>query len=161
MTPILKQYLKIKKKYQDSVLLFHIGDFYETFYEDAKTASETLDITLTSKPMGKNVRVPLAGIPIKAADSYIEKLVRSGKKVAICEQIEDSKASKGLVERAVVEVITSGTVMRPSLLKETDNNYLAAVIKDENIYGFAFSGARDSLNSLFASCPIRYGFPAK
>ncbi len=139
MTPILKQYLKIKKKYQDSVLLFHIGDFYETFYEDAKTASETLNITLTSKPMGKDVRVPLAGIPIKAADSYIEKLVRSGKKVAICEQIEDPKASKGLVEREVVEVITSGTVMRPSLLKETDNNYLAAVIKDENTYGFAFS----------------------
>lgn len=139
MTPILKQYLRIKKKYQDSVLLFHIGDFYETFYDDAKTASEALDITLTSKPMGKDVRVPLAGIPIKAADSYIEKLVRSGNKVAICEQIEDSKASKGLVKREVVEVITSGTVMRPSLLKETDNNYLAAVIKDENIYGFAFS----------------------
>jgi DNA mismatch repair protein MutS len=139
LTPILKQYLNIKKKYQDSVLLFHIGDFYETFYEDAKTASETLDITLTSKPMGKNVRVPLAGIPIKAADSYIEKLVRSGKKVAICEQIEDSKASKGLVKREVVEVITSGTVMRPSLLKETDNNYLAAVTKDKNTYGFAFS----------------------
>ena len=139
MTPILKQYLEIKKKYQDSVLLFHIGDFYETFYEDAKTASRTLDITLTSKPMGKNVRVPLAGIPIKAADSYIEKLVRSGKKVAICEQVEDPKISKGLVKREVVEVITSGTVMRPSLLKETDNNYLAAVIMDENIYGFAFS----------------------
>ena len=139
MTPILKQYLKIKNKHQDSVLLFHIGDFYETFYEDAKTASDILDITLTSKPMGKGMRVPLAGIPIKAADSYIEKLVRSGKKVAICEQIEDPKASKGIVEREVVEVITSGTVMRPSLLKETDNNYLAAVIKDGNIYGFAFS----------------------
>ena len=139
MTPILKQYLQIKKKYQDSILLFHIGDFYETFYDDAKIASETLDITLTSKPMGKGVRVPLAGIPIKAADSYIEKLVRSGKKVALCEQISDPKASKGLVEREVIEVITSGTVMRPSLLEETDNNYLASVIKDENSYGIAFS----------------------
>jgi len=139
LTPILRQYLKIKKKYQDSILLFHIGDFYETFYDDAKTASETLDITLTSKPMGKGVRVPLAGIPIKAADSYIEKLVRSGKKVAICEQVSDPKASKGLVEREVVEVITSGTVMRPSLLKETDNNYLFSVIKNENTYGIAFS----------------------
>ena len=75
MTPLLKQYLQIKKKYKDSVLLFHIGDFYETFYEDAKIASETLDITLTSKPMGKGVRAPLAGIPIKAADSYIERFV--------------------------------------------------------------------------------------
>jgi len=139
LTPLLKQYLQIKKKYQDSVLLFHIGDFYETFYDDAKIASETLDITLTSKPMGKGVRAPLAGIPIKAADSYIEKLVRSGKKVAICEQVGDPKTSKGLVEREVVEVITSGTVMRPSLLKETDNNYLASVIKDKNTYGIAFS----------------------
>ncbi len=139
MTPLLKQYLQIKKKYQDSVLLFHIGDFYETFYDDAKIASETLDITLTSKPMGEGVRAPLAGIPIKAADSYIEKLVRSGKKVAICEQVGDPKTSKGLVEREVVEVITSGTVMRPSLLEETDNNYLASVIKNENTYGIAFS----------------------
>jgi DNA mismatch repair protein MutS len=139
LTPILKQYLKVKKKYQDSILLFHIGDFYETFYEDAKAASKTLDITLTSKPMGKDVRVPLAGIPIKAADSYIEKLVRSGKKVAICEQVEDAKASKGLVKREVVEVITSGTVMRPSLLKETDNNYLASVTKEGDTYGLAFS----------------------
>jgi len=139
LTPLLKQYLQIKKKYQDSVLLFHIGDFYETFYDDAKIASETLDITLTSKPMGEGVRAPLAGIPVKAADSYIEKLVRSGKKVAICEQIGDTKISKGLVKREVVEVITSGTVMRPSLLKETDNNYLASVIKDGNTYGIAFS----------------------
>ncbi len=139
MTPLLKQYLQIKKKYQDSVLLFHIGDFYETFYEDAKITSEILNITLTSKPMGKGSRAPLAGIPIKAADSYIEKLVRSGKKVAVCEQIGDPKNSKGLVKREVVEVITSGTVMRPSLLKETDNNYLVSVIKDENTYGIAFS----------------------
>ncbi|MBN1693782.1 DNA mismatch repair protein MutS [candidate division WOR-3 bacterium] len=139
MTPILKQYRKIKKKYQDSVLLFHIGDFYETFYDDAKIASEILNITLTSKPMGKDVRIPLAGIPIKAADSYIEKLVHAGKKVAICEQVEDPKASKGLVEREVIEVITSGTVMRPSLLNETDNNYLFSIIKNENTYGIAFS----------------------
>ena len=130
MTPLLKQYLRIKKKYQDSVLLFHIGDFYETFYDDAKIASEILDITLTSKPMGKGVRAPLAGIPIKAADTYIDKLVRSGQKVAICEQISDPKTSKGLVEREVTEVITSGTVKRPSLLNETDNNYLVSVIKN-------------------------------
>jgi DNA mismatch repair protein MutS len=139
LTPILNQYRKIKKKYQDSVLLFHIGDFYETFYDDAKIASKILDITLTSKPMGKGIRVPLAGIPIKAADSYIEKLVRAGKKVAICEQVSDPKASKGLVERAVIEVITSGTVMRPSLLNETDNNYLFSIIENENTYGIAFS----------------------
>lgn len=116
-----------------------MGDFYETFYEDAKITSKILNITLTSKPMGKNIRVPLAGIPIKAADSYIEKLVRSGKKVAICEQVEDPKLTKGIVKREVVEVITSGTIMTPSLLKDSDNNYLVSIIKSGEIYGIAFS----------------------
>ncbi len=139
MSSLLKQYLDIKKEYKDTILLFHIGDFYETFYEDAKIASKTLNITLTSKPMGKGVRVPLAGIPIKAANSYIDKLIKAGLKVAICEQTEDPKSSKGLVKREVVEVITSGTLMRPSLLFDKDNNYLAAVVKSENSYGIAFS----------------------
>lgn len=139
MTPLLKQYLGIKKEYKDAILLFHIGDFYETFYDDAKITSRTLDITLTSKPMGKGVRAPLAGIPIKAADSYIEKLVRLGHKVAICEQVEDVKLSKGPVKREVVEVITSGTVMRPSLLEERSNNYIVAVLKSQYTYGIAFS----------------------
>lgn len=139
MTPLLKQYLDIKKEYNDAVLFFHIGDFYETFYDDAKITSKTLDITLTSKPMGEGLRVPLAGIPIKAANTYIDKLVKAGNKVAICEQTEDPRVSKGLVKREVVELITSGTVMRPSLLEEKDNNYLAAVIKSGNTYGIAFS----------------------
>ena len=139
MTPLLKQYIDIKKKYKDAILLFHIGDFYETFYEDAKNAARTLNITLTSKPMGKGIRVPLAGIPTKAANSYIDKLIKAGYKVAICEQVEDPKLSKGLVRREVVEVLTSGTVMRPSLLEDKDNNYLACVVESEDRYGIAFS----------------------
>ncbi len=139
MSSLLKQYLDIKKEYKDTILLFHIGDFYETFYDDAKITSKTLNITLTSKPMGKGVRVPLAGIPIKASNSYIDKLIRAGLKVAICEQVEDPKTSKGLVKREVVEVITRGTLMRPSLLTEKDNNYIASVVRAGDIFGIAFS----------------------
>lgn len=139
MSSLLKQYLDIKKEYKDTILLFHIGDFYETFYDDAKITSKTLNITLTSKPMGKGVRVPLAGIPIKASNSYIDKLIRAGLKVAICEQAEDPKTSKGLVKREVVEVITRGTLMRPSLLTEKDNNYIASVVRAGDIFGIAFS----------------------
>lgn len=139
MTPLLKQYIEIKKEYQDAILLFHIGDFYETFYEDAEIASRVLDITLTSKPMGKGVRVPLAGIPVKAADSYIDKLVKEGYKVAVADQVEDPSESGKLVKREVIEVITSGTVMRPSLLDETDNNYIASILKSGERFGIAFS----------------------
>ena len=139
MSSLLKQYLNIKKEHKDTILLFHIGDFYETFYDDAKTASKILNITLTSKPMGKGIRVPLAGIPIKAANSYIDKLISAGQKVAICEQKDDTKTSKGLVKREVVEVITSGTLMRPSLLIEKDNNYISSVTKVGDKYALAFS----------------------
>ena len=139
MSSLLKQYLNIKKEYKDTILLFHIGDFYETFYDDAKIASKILNITLTSKPMGKGVRVPLAGIPIKAANSYIDKLIKAGQKVAICEQKDDTKTKKGLVKREVVEVITRGTLMRPSLLMEKDNNYISSVTKVGGKYALAFS----------------------
>jgi DNA mismatch repair protein MutS len=139
LSSLLKQYLNIKKEHKDTILLFHIGDFYETFYDDAKIASKILNITLTSKPMGKGIRVPLAGIPIKAANSYIDKLIRAGQKVAICEQKDDTKTKKGLVKREVVEVITSGTLMRPSLLMDKDNNYISSVMKVGDKYALAFS----------------------
>ncbi|TET17381.1 MAG: DNA mismatch repair protein MutS, partial [Candidatus Cloacimonadota bacterium] len=110
-TPLLKQYFKLKAQYEDSILLFRMGDFYETFFKDAEIASKILNIALTSRPHGKGNRVPLAGIPVKAADNYITKLIRAGLKVAICEQVEDPALARGIVKQDVVEVITPGTVM--------------------------------------------------
>ncbi len=138
LTPLLEQYQKIKNKYKDVLLLFRVGDFYEFYYDDAKLASSYLGITLTSKTISKGVRVPLAGVPIKAADSYIAKLVKQGLKVAICEQLEAAGKGKKLVARDVVEVITPGTVLRPSLLDETKALFLAACLPDENRTGVAF-----------------------
>ena len=104
LTPLLKQYLKVKSEHEESILLFRMCDFYETFYKDAKIASKGLNIALTSRPQGKGNRVPLAGIPVKAADRYIAKLIKAGLKVAICEQLEDPAMAKGIVKRGVTEV---------------------------------------------------------
>jgi DNA mismatch repair protein MutS len=138
LTPLLEQYQKIKNKYKDVLLLFRVGDFYEFYYEDAKLASGYLGITLTSKTISKGARVPLAGVPIKAADSYIAKLVKQGLKVAICEQLEPASKGKKLVARDVVEVITPGTVLRPSLLDENKALFLASCLPDEKLVGVAF-----------------------
>ncbi len=130
-TPLFKQYKEIKAKYPDEILLFRIGDFYETFLEDAKVTSKALGIALTSKPLGKGIRVPLAGIPVKAAETYIAKLLKQGYRVAICEQI--GEPGKGLMHREVVEVITPGTVFSPSLLDDKKFNYIAAYLPDEHM----------------------------
>jgi DNA mismatch repair protein MutS len=114
VAPVRRQYLQIKQRFPDTILLFRIGDFYETFEEDAKIAARLLDITLTSREMGKGVRVPLAGIPHHAAESYIARLVAAGQKVAICEQV--GAAQRGLMERDVTRVVTPGTVTDPSML---------------------------------------------
>lgn len=127
VTPLLKQYHKIKSRHSDSILLFRMGDFYETFYQDAEVASKVLGIALTSRPHGKGERVPLAGVPFRSVDSHIAKLVKSGYKVAICEQLEDAKTTKPVVRRDVIEVITPGTVTRSSLLQERRNSYLGAI----------------------------------
>jgi DNA mismatch repair protein MutS len=126
-TPIRRQYLDIKRRYPHAIVFFRLGDFYETFDEDAKLCARELEITLTSKPMGKNLRVPLAGIPHHALDSYLTRLIGKGYKVAICEQMEDPATAKGLVDRQVVRVVTPGTVLEGSLLDERANNYLAAL----------------------------------
>ncbi len=126
-TPIRRQYLDIKRRYPHAIVFFRLGDFYETFDEDAKLCARELEITLTSKPMGKNLRVPLAGIPHHALDGYLAKLIAKGYKVAICEQMEDPATAKGLVDRQVVRVVTPGTVLEGSLLDERANNYLAAL----------------------------------
>jgi len=143
LTPLLEQYQKIKNKYKDVLLLFRVGDFYEFYYEDAKLASSCLGITLTSKTISKGVRVPLAGIPIKAADNYIAKLVKQGLKVAICEQLEPAGKGKKLVARDVVEVITPGTVLRPSLLDEARSLFLAACLPVRNTHAPRGKGSGD------------------
>ena len=125
-TPMRKQYLQIKKQYPDAILFFRLGDFYETFDEDAKIVAEVCDVALTSRPVSKGQRVPLAGVPWHAAEGYIAKLIRAGYKVAVCEQV--GEVGKGLVEREVVRVITPGTLLEPALLDERRNNYIAALI---------------------------------
>ncbi|MGB0405429.1 MAG: DNA mismatch repair protein MutS, partial [Fusobacterium sp.] len=125
-TPLMKQYNEIKKQYNDSILLFRLGDFYEMFYEDAKIASKELGITLTRR--NKKMDVPLAGVPYHSVASYISKLVSKGYSVAICEQTEDPKDAKGIVKREVVRVITPGTIIDTEYLDEKTNNYLMCVI---------------------------------
>ncbi len=139
-TPMMQQFLKIKKQSQDVLLFYRMGDFYETFFEDAITASKALEITLTGREGGKLGRIPMAGVPQKAADNYISRLIEKGFKVAICEQMEDPALAKGLVDRQVVKTISAGTITETDLLDATKNNYLASVFKSkrENLYGFAY-----------------------
>ena len=138
MTPIRRQYLKIKSAHPDAILLFRMGDFYETFDDDAVLAAQELDITLTSRSMGKGLRVPLAGVPAHSLDNYLARLIKKGHKVAICEQLSDPAASKGLVDRGVVRVITPGTVLESSILDQKTNNYLAAVSEGRGRMGLAY-----------------------
>ena len=139
-TPMLRQYLETKKQYQEIILFYRMGDFYETFFEDAVVAAKDLEITLTSREGGKLGRVPMAGIPAKAVDNYLAKLMEKGHKVAICEQMGDPSQVKGLVERKVVRVLTAGTITESDLLESNKNNYLAAVIKTSKseYFGLAY-----------------------
>lgn len=136
LTPGMKQYMDIKEKHLDAILLFRMGDFYECFFEDAITVSKILNITLTSRGKGET-KAPLAGLPYHALDKYLKKLVDSGRKIAICEQIEDPKKAKGIVKRAVTRIITPGTVIEDSILNDKSNNYLASVFEDNGQYGLA------------------------
>ncbi|KAA0224934.1 DNA mismatch repair protein MutS, partial [bacterium] len=126
-TPIRRQYLELKQRYPDTVLFFRLGDFYETFDDDAKLVATELQITLTSKPMGKDLRVPLAGVPYHSIDAHVAKLVARGHRVAICEQLADPAEVKGLVPRDVVRVVTSGTITSDNSLEAGSPNYLAAI----------------------------------
>lgn len=140
-TPMLKQFLEIKKNNLDILLLYRMGDFYETFFEDALTLSKDLEITLTSREGGNLGRIPMAGIPAKAIDNYLPKLLEKGHKIAICEQLEDPAQAKGLVKRDIIKTITAGTLTESNLLKSKVNNYLAAIIKDKKseLYGLAYT----------------------
>ena len=139
VTPVRRQYLKIKEAYRDSIVLFRMGDFYETFDDDARLVASELDITLTGRSLGKNLRVPMAGVPAHAVESYLARLVRKGYQVAICEQLSDPALSKGLVDRDVVRVVTPGTVLEDSLLDQKVNNYLAAVSVEGPWAGLAYA----------------------
>ena len=127
ISPMMQQYLRIHEEYPDCLLLFRLGDFYELFFEDAKTASRELELTLTGKDCGLEERAPMCGVPFHSVNTYIEKLIARGYKVAICEQLEDPALAKGLVKRDVVRVMTAGTVTDPSMLEEKSNNFLMSV----------------------------------
>jgi DNA mismatch repair protein MutS len=133
-TPVRSQYLRIKKRFPNAIVLFRLGDFYETFDDDAKLVSEVCDIVLTSRPVGKGERVPLAGVPYHAVESYLARLISAGYKVAIVEQMEEQE-HRGLMGREVVRVVTPGTVVEPALLEEKRNNYLAAVAFQPHLRG--------------------------
>ncbi|MBF2372828.1 DNA mismatch repair protein MutS [Listeria seeligeri] len=139
-TPMIKQYLEIKDKYQDAFLFFRLGDFYEMFFEDALNASQILEITLTGREGGTKEKIPMCGVPYHSASGYIDTLIEKGYKVAICEQVEDPKTTKGMVKREVVQLISPGTVMDERGLKAKENNYIAALYCYEGKeYGFAYS----------------------
>ncbi len=138
LTPIRQQYLRIKRQYPEAIVFFRLGDFYETFDNDAKIAANELEITLTSREMGKGQRVPMAGIPYHALDNYLARLINRGYKVAICEQMTKPGETKGIVEREVVRLVTPGTVVEPSLLDSKTNNYLASVVWGEGGVGIAY-----------------------
>lgn len=139
MTPMMQQYFEIKDKYREYILMYRLGDFYEMFFDDAKTASAELDLTLTGRDCGEAERAPMCGVPYHAVEGYIGKLVGRGYKVAICEQMEDPSLAKGLVKRDVIRMITPGTLTETSLLDEKKNNYIAAVYVGDGVLGAAFA----------------------
>ncbi|MBA7615211.1 DNA mismatch repair protein MutS [subsurface metagenome] len=150
-TPIRQQYLRIKRKYPQAIVFFRLGDFYETFDDDAKLTARELEIVLTSREMGKGHRVPMAGIPYHALDNYLAKLINGGYKVAICEQVTKPGETKGLVEREVVRLVTPGTVVEPGLLDSKTNNYLVSLVLGEEEVGIAYV---DITTSEFATTQV-------
>ncbi len=140
MTPMMRQYLEIKENYPDSILFFRAGDFYEMFLDDAIIASRELELVLTSRSKGEEAKKnPMCGVPYHAADTYIDRLVAKGYKVAICEQMEDPATAKGIVKRDVVRVVTPGTIVDSKILDEKKNNFLCTVYAEKNIFGVTFS----------------------
>ena len=137
-TPVRRQYLGVKREHQDEILLFRMGDFYETFDDDARLLSRELEIALTSREFGKGQRVPLAGIPYHSLEASLARLIKKGYKVAICEQVSDPATSKGIVDREVVRVVTPGTVIEDTLLEQKANNYLAALVVEGDAAGLSW-----------------------
>lgn len=137
LTPMMQQYMETKKQYHDCILFYRLGDFYEMFFDDAITASRELEITLTGKDCGLEERAPMCGVPFHAVDSYLNKLVSKGYKVAICEQVEDPKLAKGLVKREVIRIVTPGTNLNTQALDASKNNYLMSVVCVSDHFGIS------------------------
>ncbi len=138
LSPMMRQYMDIKKGYEDCILFFRLGDFYEMFFEDAITASRELELTLTGKNCGLEERAPMCGVPFHSADSYISRLVEKGYKVAICEQTEDPSQAKGIVRRDVIQIVTPGTVLSSSILNEKENSYIASIFAGDGSIGLSY-----------------------
>ena len=138
LAPMMKHYVELKDKYQDVILFYRLGDFYEMFFDDAITVSHELELTLTGRQAGLEEKVPMCGVPHKAVDIYVDKLIKKGYKVAICEQMEDPKEAKGIVERSVTEVISSGTIISDTL-NEKENNYIGSIYNFEYCYVLSYS----------------------
>ncbi len=160
LTPMMKQYMTIKKQYEDCILFFRLGDFYEVFFDDALTASQVLEITLTQRDCGMKEKAPMCGVPYHVVDGYISRLVEKGYKVAICDQVEDPAQAKGIVKREVIRVVTPGTIVDQAVLDEKSNNYLASIYMDSQgvglsyvdnstgeMYTTEFIGDKDQINS--------------
>ena len=139
MSPMMQEYCKTKEEYKDSILFYRLGDFYEMFFDDALLVSKELELTLTGKDCGLEERAPMCGIPFHAADTYINRLIERGHKVAICEQVEDPKKAKGLVKRAVIRVVTPGTTLDATSLDESKNNYLMSIVSIADRFGCAIA----------------------
>ena len=139
VTPMMQQYLEVKKGYKDYILLYRLGDFFEMFYEDAVTASRVLELTLTGRDCGEGYRAAMCGVPFHKADVYIGKLVEKGYKVAVCEQTEDPTLAKGLVKREVTRVVTPGTNLNACALDEGKNNYIMSIVYISDRFGLAIA----------------------
>ncbi len=139
LTPMMRQYFEIKEQCPDYILMYRLGDFYEMFYDDAKTASSVLELTLTGRDCGQKERAPMCGVPFHSCEGYIAKLVKNGYKVAICEQVEDPKAAKGIVKREIIRMITPGTVTETSMLDENRNNYICCIQWEGQRCGICFA----------------------
>ena len=152
ISPMMQRYIETKEKYNDCILFYRLGDFYEMFFEDALIASRELEITLTGKDCGLSERAPMAGVPHHAAEVYAAKLIEKGYKVAICEQLEDPKTAKGIVERGVIRILTPGTIVESNLLEEKKNNYIMSICKSGLYFGISVC---DISTGEFYSCEIK------
>ena len=139
LSPMMQQYLEIKKQHKDEILFYRIGDFYEMFFDDARTASRELDLTLTGKQCGQEERAPMCGVPFHSYEGYVARLIAKGYKVAICEQVEDPAKAKGLVKRDIIRVVTPGTIIESSMLQDDKNNYIASIFIKGNTAGLCFA----------------------
>ena len=148
LSPMMRHYVELKDKHEDTIILYRLGDFYEMFFEDAEVVAHALELTLTGKSAGLEERVPMCGIPHHASEVYIDKLIKKGFKVAICEQLEDPKTAKGIVKRDIVEVISSGTITNSNSLNEKENNYIGNLYDFE--YGFVLTYCDITTGEIYA-----------